>query len=392
MLVVAFHPELGDDTRLHERFLATVRGSPGAIPARRPLDGRRWQAISTATCASSLIDDVLGAAIAFVDAVGHQTPAIWAAMASPRISGSELIFAYAELWLGSMWQSRKARDLQRDPRFALHSASPDPGPAGVATRSSAGASRSSLDEELLDADPRRQGRTRPVARLFAARSPSCPSSRCPIRPKFLVIEALARGARHDAGRAGDAGLTSRRSPRGGVRISFVISRHTVAEETEHSSQAQLPQSALCGLSSRVAIVATCTSLGRDARRSRSQGYADVDLGAGAVHGARRRRLRHALFALARRHARWLAVVADAGDGAARGQAARASPAGAPCGGASRRRARPERLGRLATLADMAAGCCGGPRSLELGRAAPEADSAGPFRATDASASDPASSR
>ena len=31
-----------------------------------------------------------------------------------------------ELWIGSMWQALKARDLQRDPRFALHSGSEDP--------------------------------------------------------------------------------------------------------------------------------------------------------------------------------------------------------------------------------------------------------------------------
>ena len=42
---------------------------------------------------------------------------------SPRVSGSEIIFADGQLWFGSMWQAVKALDLQRDPRFALHSAS-----------------------------------------------------------------------------------------------------------------------------------------------------------------------------------------------------------------------------------------------------------------------------
>lgn len=37
-----------------------------------------------------------------------------------------MIFADGELWLGSMWQSLKARDLQRDPSFALPSGSSDP--------------------------------------------------------------------------------------------------------------------------------------------------------------------------------------------------------------------------------------------------------------------------
>lgn len=46
---------------------------------------------------------------------------------APRISGTETIFAGDDLWLGSMWQARKAQDLLRDPRFALHSAPADPG-------------------------------------------------------------------------------------------------------------------------------------------------------------------------------------------------------------------------------------------------------------------------
>lgn len=45
---------------------------------------------------------------------------------SPRISGTESRIADGELWIGSMWEARKARDLQHDPRFALHSGSDDP--------------------------------------------------------------------------------------------------------------------------------------------------------------------------------------------------------------------------------------------------------------------------
>ncbi|MGZ8734920.1 MAG: pyridoxamine 5'-phosphate oxidase family protein [Acidimicrobiia bacterium] len=44
---------------------------------------------------------------------------------SPRISGIEPLFALGELWLGMMPDSRKAHDLLRDPRFALHSATTD---------------------------------------------------------------------------------------------------------------------------------------------------------------------------------------------------------------------------------------------------------------------------
>ncbi len=44
---------------------------------------------------------------------------------SPRISAIELLFAGGELWLGMMPDSRKAQDLERDPRLALHSATID---------------------------------------------------------------------------------------------------------------------------------------------------------------------------------------------------------------------------------------------------------------------------
>ncbi|GAB2612044.1 pyridoxamine 5'-phosphate oxidase family protein [Streptomyces capparidis] len=45
---------------------------------------------------------------------------------SPRLTGLEADFRSGELWLGMMPNSRKARDLLRDPRFSLH-ANPGPG-------------------------------------------------------------------------------------------------------------------------------------------------------------------------------------------------------------------------------------------------------------------------
>ncbi|MFE7565831.1 pyridoxamine 5'-phosphate oxidase family protein [Streptomyces sp. NPDC057539] len=39
---------------------------------------------------------------------------------SPRVTGLEVSFKFGELWLGMMPNSRKALDLQRDPRFAVH--------------------------------------------------------------------------------------------------------------------------------------------------------------------------------------------------------------------------------------------------------------------------------
>ncbi len=56
----------------------------------------------------------------------HHTLATLRADGSPRISGTEVKFREGELWIGSMKDARKAADLQRDGRFALHSASEDP--------------------------------------------------------------------------------------------------------------------------------------------------------------------------------------------------------------------------------------------------------------------------
>src|SRR4051812_42427274 len=56
------------------------------------------------------------------DAHKHKVMATLRADGSPRISGTELDFADGELWIGSMPGAMKARDLQRDPRFAIHSA------------------------------------------------------------------------------------------------------------------------------------------------------------------------------------------------------------------------------------------------------------------------------
>lgn len=62
----------------------------------------------------------------FLDAHVHKTIATLRRDGSPRLSGTEVIFADGELWFGSMWRSVKALDLRRDARFALHSGSVDP--------------------------------------------------------------------------------------------------------------------------------------------------------------------------------------------------------------------------------------------------------------------------
>jgi hypothetical protein len=63
----------------------------------------------------------------------HKTLATLRRDGSPRISGTEVTFAEGEMWIGSMARAVKARDLQRDPRFALHSHSGEmPGGEGDA--------------------------------------------------------------------------------------------------------------------------------------------------------------------------------------------------------------------------------------------------------------------
>lgn len=83
------------------------------------------------------------------DAHIHKTLATLRADGSPRISGQEASFRDGELWLGMMPDSRKARDLLRDPRLALHSATVDPEmPGGDAKL--AGRADEVTDQETFD--------------------------------------------------------------------------------------------------------------------------------------------------------------------------------------------------------------------------------------------------
>ncbi|MDS1271224.1 pyridoxamine 5'-phosphate oxidase family protein [Lipingzhangella sp. LS1_29] len=65
------------------------------------------------------------------EAATHHVLATLCADGSPRVSGTEVQFGDIDITVGSMSGARKARDLLRDPRFALHSnpgdgtASPD---------------------------------------------------------------------------------------------------------------------------------------------------------------------------------------------------------------------------------------------------------------------------
>jgi len=70
--------------------------------------------------------DLAASARRLFDAHRHKTIATLRKDGSPRISGTETQFRDGELWIGIMFGARKAADLQRDPRFALHSGSDDP--------------------------------------------------------------------------------------------------------------------------------------------------------------------------------------------------------------------------------------------------------------------------
>lgn len=97
-----------------------------------------------------------------LDAHRHKTLATLRRDGSPRISGTETQLADGELWIGSMWEARKALDLRRDRRYALHSGSDDPpGWRGDAKLSG-------LAEEILDEEEviRRNGAELHPSHLF----------------------------------------------------------------------------------------------------------------------------------------------------------------------------------------------------------------------------------
>ena len=130
-----------------------------------------------------------------LDAHTHKTLATVRGDGSPRISGTESRFVDGELWIGSMWDARKARDLRRDPRFALHSGSDDP-PDWDGDAKLAG-----IAEEITD--PERVREINGAAAVTARRT--CSGSTCARSPRsastttrtLLVIEVWTpeRGVR-----------------------------------------------------------------------------------------------------------------------------------------------------------------------------------------------------
>ncbi|RBY75944.1 pyridoxamine 5'-phosphate oxidase [Blastococcus sp. TF02-09] len=89
----------------------------------------------------------------------HATMATLRADGAPRISGTEVEFSDdGELRLGSMPGAFKARDLQRDPRLAVHSPTTDPGEGGAGWPGEAKVAGRAIEEQ-------RQGDAAHVFRL-----------------------------------------------------------------------------------------------------------------------------------------------------------------------------------------------------------------------------------
>lgn len=128
----------------------------------------------------------------YLDAFVHKTLATLRRDGSPRISGSEVIFAEGELWLGSMWHSLKARDLQRDPRFALHSGSPDPDAGWNGDAKLAGRVEELTDDERKIAILGGKGGPGP-SHVFRCDIAELSVVQLPDPPEFLVIESWHEG-------------------------------------------------------------------------------------------------------------------------------------------------------------------------------------------------------
>lgn len=105
------------------------------------------------------VPELAARARGYLDAHVHKTIATIRRSGAPRISGTEIFFAEGEIWLGSMPGALKARDLQRDPRYALHSGSKDPGDGWDGDAKFAG-----VVEEITDLDRK--------LHVFGLRTPS----------------------------------------------------------------------------------------------------------------------------------------------------------------------------------------------------------------------------
>ena len=142
---------------------------------------------------SEAAPELAQAAQAIFEANKHLTIATLRKDGAPRISGIECRFIEGDLWFGSMPRAVKARDLQRDPRFALHSGT------GDASDWKGDAKVSGRVEELTDAARkqaifRAMGSPQPgEAHLFRAELDEVSTVRLGEPADHLVIDAWHEG-------------------------------------------------------------------------------------------------------------------------------------------------------------------------------------------------------
>lgn len=144
----------------------------------------RWAEVEAA------VPELAAAARGFFDAGLHKTIATLRRDGGPRISGTEINFGDEDAWFGSMWRATKALDLQRDPRFALHSASfadPWKGDAKIA-----GAAREVTDRKRKVAIMGGKGAGDPF-HLFVADIAELVVVRVADPPDHLIIESWHEG-------------------------------------------------------------------------------------------------------------------------------------------------------------------------------------------------------
>jgi hypothetical protein len=148
------------------------------------IDMARWSDVE------AQVPELAAAARRFFDAFDHKTVATLRRDGSPRISGTEVDVADGELWFGSMWRSMKALDLQRDPRFALHSGSPSP-PDWSGDAKLAGRAEEIMDPQVIEAV--NGGRAPGPSHLFRADIAELVVVRLGDPPDHIVIEAWHEG-------------------------------------------------------------------------------------------------------------------------------------------------------------------------------------------------------
>src|SRR3954467_8175293 len=107
-------------------FRRTTAASPTARRRSRRRRCGRPAAMASWAEVEAQAPELAALARSLFNGFTHKTLATLRRDGSPRISGTEVEFEDGGAWIGSMWRAVKALDLQRDPRFAIHSGSPDP--------------------------------------------------------------------------------------------------------------------------------------------------------------------------------------------------------------------------------------------------------------------------